>query len=1164
MSGEHKTAYEQAVDNQRLAADPTRSVFVSANAGSGKTRVLVDRVSRILLRGTRPDKILCLTYTKAAAAEMQTRLFETLGEWSILPIGDLNETLNRLENTSGLRKPEELERARSLFARALETPGGLKVQTIHAFCERLLKRFPLEAGITPGFEPMDEAQADELRAQVWDKLLAQAAKAPDSEPAQAILHLAAHKNNDEIDKLLAWALHNIRKIRTWQDKGGPALLEKALEVNPQEQEEDVISRAVDDIPENLLIKIAPLLDGCKKTDQNVAEKCRLVLACEDMEEKFALYADIFLTQAGGERKRLLTQDGFAAIAAYSDAFIREAGRVVGAFETCARLRLYHLACAFFILASEAVALYVRLKRERRLMDFDDQIELARALLLDGEASDWVRYKMDGGIDHILVDEAQDTSRLQWDIIDALSAEFLQKGAGTHIRTNFAVGDEKQSIYGFQGAEPEEFLRKVQSHIASENNAKEVSMRMSFRSCQQVLELVDEIFYGLGGIRQTFDAAMFAPGSDVRPHLDLRQGGHTAYRPDQGLVELWPVAPKAEKTDDTEPWKPVPVDSPDALSSRERLAAAIAGQIKSWLDKGERIGIRTKDEKGNFTTRTRPLRPGDILILVQQRNAFFDALIRNLKAEGVPVAGADRINVKDHIAVQDLLSLAKFCLQPLDDLSLAEVLKSPLIGWSDTELFEIAHGRRGSLWAALPDGETRVVLEALRTLSRHYAPYEFFARTLAFTVGGKSLRGRIYERMGIEAAEVLDVFLARALAHQRRGAPSLQAFIGEMEASDQTVKREMGAGANEVRVMTVHGAKGLEAPLVILPDTLRKPSIGRQAVLETEAGCLPMLSEADRPDWMAEQIEKTLEKYRQESMRLLYVALTRAESRLLICGYASGSGKEIKIPEGSWYEWARRALERLNTETIQTPFGEGLRFGTPSDDPEMATKSAIKADITPLPGWALRPPETQMPVPRFLSPSHLGPKQTQADSQPVFSPLAREEQDRRFGRGLLIHKLLEILPDLPPEHRTRKALSFLHKQGLSAAEAEALAGEVMAVLTDPAFARVFAPGSRAEVNIAGHAKALPASVRLSGQIDRLCVFEDDVWIIDYKSNRPPPERPEDIPAAYLTQMAAYRALLLDIYPGKTIRAALLWTDTPKIMEIPQDRLDAIEWGEIFEG
>ncbi len=1150
-------AYTQAVAMQRKAANPQSSVFVSANAGSGKTRVLVDRVSRLLLAGAEPDKILALTYTKAAAAEMQSRLFDALGKWSIMDTDDLNAQLNALQGMSGQQSPAEIGRARQLFAKALETPGGLKVQTIHAFCEKLLRQFPLEAGLAAGSEAMDEGEAKTVQQQVIEAIEDEIARSPNAELAQDFTALITHTNAQTLDAVYSFAMGNADKVADWH-VCGVAPLAAYFGIGQDADANTLKTQFWQSVPKPDLQQAIIEMQASTKTDQKTAEIILSALSAPDAETAFDLYRDVFFTQGGSLRKSIVGVNcGPTAQALFGSekkGYGSQTKQMVQADEQIKSANALGLSRAALHLAIRASADYQAAKARRRVIDFDDQIDMACALLNDSAARDWVRYKLDGGVDHILVDEAQDTSKKQWQIINALSGEFFQPSPDDtrpNPRTMFAVGDEKQSIYSFQGASPEQFLLEMQALSTKQTETPQVSMNMSFRSTPPILQFIDQVFYEQKGIQHAFDPNVLPPGSD--------KGFHTAYRDsadDPGLIEMWPVSPKPDKPQAEIASEPLPVDAPDQSSSREKLAVAIAQQIKTWLADGEPVRVR-EGEGGSLITR--PMRASDVMILVKGRQPFFDALIRNLKIQAVPVAGADRLKLTDSIAVQDLLSLAKFTLNPRDDLSLAEVLKSPIINWDDQRLEDVAYigARSGTLWEAMPDGPERDLLRRLIALSHRHAPYEFFARTLALRPGGgaMSIKGRMLARLGGEILDALDAFLARALDYQRRGAPSLMAFVREIALSDEKIKRELDSGAGEVRVMTVYGAKGLEAPVVILPDTTSVPSMRYETLLPVTGGGYALsLTKGERSQKLTALYEDRQQQLLREDMRLLYVALSRAESRLLICGYENRGA----VAEKSWYMRLQSALAAMQTKTLKTPFGEGMQFGgLPKITRAVSAPSEAQ---TPIPDWANSSLADIDKQPRLKSPSKLiKDGEDKSLTPPVRSPLVPfEDAGDRFARGNHIHKLLEVLPDIAPAHRAEKMQAYLHSQGVVGAQASDIETTVLATLDAPDFAHVFGPGSKPEVSLIGTIETPDGPLQLSGQIDRLCVLPDRVLIVDYKSNRPPPKRADDVDPLYVRQMAAYRKLVQAIYPGKAVHALLLWTDGPMLMQLPSEMLDGVDW------
>ena len=1146
--------YREAVEAQRRASDPSATRLASANAGSGKTHVLVGRVSRLLLTGVAPEHILCLTYTKAAAAEMQSRLFRTLGDWSVMDDEKLTAELRGLVGDAPL---PALPTARGLFARALETPEGLKVQTIHSFCAEVLSRFPMEAGILPGFEPVDDAEAAAVQATVRERILHDAYYEPRGELAAHLHALAGRKADRTLDELFTWMGGQSRRIELFTDRDGLVEIAELLGIECETDAEAEARRAWEETDADALRALLPEIPGggaARERDIAAAVEDALVLSAEDPAAAWHRYTDAFLTKSGAARASVTTAKATEAVRAFFGKKGEPSDEEARVLRVQARIRSAELmdeAATLATIARDYVEKYRAAKRERRVLDYSDQVQLVHDLLQVSEARDWVRYKLDGGIHHILIDEAQDTSDLQWGIIDALRESFDPPDErGTQAKTFFAVGDEKQSIYSFQGAQPQSFIGRINA-----GGADAVRMRMSFRSAPEILRVVDAVFEGVGEGETGARASMFETAVEGA----AGEGAHTAHRSDRGRVELWPVAPRPDEAPDEVAWDPRPLDQLDLTHPKERLAGEIAGTVARWLSGGEPVHDR---ELG----RTRPMRPEDVLILVRSRGDFFDAVIRHLKGAGVPVAGADRLTLGEAVVVKDLLSLARFALFPGDDLSLAEVLKSPLLGYSEDDLFRVAHigeGGRGdrTLWQSLLasghdlDKAAAELLGGMVSGVLDHSPYAFFATALDARFGGQTLRHRIERRLGVESRDPLSEFLGQVIAYQRRASGSLQHFVAEFARSTVELKREQGGPASEVRIMTVHGAKGLEAPVVILPQTTSRPRTDiRGGMLEVGDGFVPAGSKGSTPPALEPYRKAQEDAAMQEHLRLLYVAMTRAESRLVVCGVPYTSKTDAH--EHSWYEEIRRGMQGLGAEAMDTPFGEGLVHGG-APEPVAGDDARDDAALVDLPPWLDALVEAEARSERRVTPSHLlDDSHGEHGPPPVRSPLSRTaqmERERRFLRGTLIHKLLELLPDIAPARRAEVAGRILAAHRLPDAFRKDVTGEALRVLD--AFPDVFAPGSQAEVSLAGSAAGLPADMRLNAQIDRLSVTDTHVFIVDYKSNRPPPETQDGVSAQYLGQMAAYRELAREMWPDREVRCGLLWTDAARMMILDDARLDA---------
>ena len=1121
-----------ATERQIAAADPDRSVFVSANAGSGKTHVLVQRVINLLLRGEDPAKILCITFTKAAAANMATRVFNTLAEWTALDDGALDE---KIRLATG-KAPDAARRAiaRRLFANALETPGGLKVQTIHAFCTRLLHQFPFEADVAARFEVLDEAATSQLLNELTLEVLLEGATKPDGTLGKALAAAITAAADVTFKEVIAETIGKRDLITEWTGRAGGVQqaideLSGTFGLAPgdsiQAVEHEYLSASL--IPPSEWPALIDVFSTGSKTDKERADSLSSAVRSAGR-ERLENYLDVFCTGDRRGRASALTKKLADANPQWAARLNAERERVCQLLAREFALHARDRSAALITVAAAVIDRYRAEKDRRGLLDYEDLIDKALILLRDAStkstAAAWVLYKLDLGIDHVLIDEAQDTSPKQWEIIRTIVAEFMPGGSRGNVkRTLFAVGDEKQSIFSFQGAAPLAFdeMRRIfaRQFDTPELGWRDLRFHHSFRSGEAVLGSVDRVFKA----REIYESVT-ADVSGIPPHEALPDAA-------PGLVELWPLIEPAEKRE-IEGWD-APFDTESEESPRVQLARRIADHVKLWCARG--------------------LKAGDVLVLVRQRGPLFEAIIRALKNAGVPVAGADRLVLTEHIAVMDLLALADCLLLPDDDLALASVLKSPLFGLTEEQVFELAWNRQGSLRNALrakADGDEFFkaidhALDELAQAARQLSPFAFFAHVLG------SLRGRkkFLARLGPEANDALDEFLNLALDYEARETPSLQGLLAWLRAAKSEVKRDMEMARDEVRVMTVHGAKGLEANTVILADTTTPPTGPRDPrLLHLGNGALAWATaRADDVPAMAAARHQAHQEARNEYRRLLYVAMTRAAERLVVCG-AKG---DKKIPDGCWYSLVEAALcDDCAKEPADDGVGCVLRYRKGEAPAAAPVERAAPAVPIALPAWLISRAPHEIPALHSVTPSGAGEEEGAR-------PAAAAGVTAALLRGALAHRLLQALPDLPPARRARAAADFLAKRSKELAEAQrkTIADEVMRLIDDARFAPLFLPGSRAEVPIVGKLTIGGKAFRVSGQIDRLAVTQHAVLIADFKTNRPSPRRIEDVPPAYVRQLALYRAVLAKLYPGRTIRAALIWTEIPDIMEVSAATLDA---------
>ena len=1107
---------------QRDASNPQDHVWLSASAGTGKTYVLSARVLRLLLRGVKPETILCLTFTKAGAAEMAERVHERLAHWVQIKDTELAAELKALDEEFG---PDDVAKARTLFATVLESRGGgLRIMTIHAFCQTLLAGFPLEAGIAPGFRPLEGREEAALVQTVLADLVITAERESDERLLGDIRALSLRMGEGEAVAFLKRAARAVEALEVLGAGIGPAV-RRAMDVPSEYDPNDIAEACTDGAFDRVgLLDLARMqVDWGTRTGEAAADKISewLLGSPEARARELPQLALVWKTQTGEFRKNGPKDPGFPALIERLDAWCSELT------DLAARAELASDVTAALGAAQRYARAYADAKRARALVDFDDQIQLTRKLLVEPGMGDWIRYKLDQATDHILVDEAQDTNADQWVIVRSLAAEFFAgEGAkGDKLRTVFAVGDYKQAIFGFQGTDPERYreagLRFELDALNAGQELLRLSLSESFRSSPPVLDVVDALVEMVGvealGLQQA-----------EKRHSSAKGG------PGEVLL-LPPVTAENDPEDDSEEgWIP---------SATRDLATKLAKQVKAWL--AAPLWLAGKN---------RALTPGDVMILVRKRSDIAALLVARLHEEDVPVAGIDRLQLKAPLAVQDLLAAMRFAAQPQDDLNLAALLVSPLISWSQDDLFAVAHGRAGTLWNAVPAGDARDVLGAMLSAADNITPYAFFENILSGALQG---RKKLLARLGEEARDSVDELLNAALQFEREGVASLQQFLDWFDRGEGEIVRDSGAAGNAVRVMTVHGAKGLQAPLVILADACADPDKALErnfkwtidGVVENLPLFRPRGAERALVVSLQSSMDEADDKARKEHMRLLYVAMTRAEERLVIAGSLGPRAKGV-VPSESWHAAVERALVRLDsTKTDDANWGTISRYGqvppassAPLRDPADVSRrgaAAAKNGHFTLPAWLnLAAPQEARP-PRPLAPSSIG-------QDDVANPPPSVAMAAAAKRGRMLHALFERLPALAAADRRAAGLRWLAAAGADSA----LVDDALRVIDDPQFAGIFAPDALAEAPVAG----VVNGVVIAGTVDRLLVTDTHVEIVDFKTGRRVPASVEAVPLAHLRQMAAYAAVLQGIFPDHDVRASLLYSEGPVLHRLPPPLLD----------
>ncbi len=1113
---------------QAEASHPRKLVWLSASAGTGKTHVLTARVLRLLLNGADPAAILCLTFTKAGAAEMADRIHARLASWVRMKDNLLRQELFALGEPNG---EAALGRARTLFARVLDaTGGGLRIQTIHAFCQTLLAAFPSEAGLVPGFRPLEEREEQALGHSALSAMLVGAEAGGDLPLIADVQALSRRLGESGAESFLRRCARDLPAMEgLGAAQGIEAKLRRALDVPSGDIEEILADACHDDAFDHAALARVAEANRVWGTKNGLARADAIARwRAGSPPKRAADLADLHLVWATAKGDPRSFAKGQAP---QEPGYAEDALSLHGA---CAALLAMRAKAAFAsvlaagLRAGQAYArAYADAKRSAGVVDFDDLIRITIDLLATPGIGEWARYKLDQRTDHILVDEAQDTNARQWAIVGALASEFFV-GDGARegvLRTLFTVGDFKQAIFGFQGTDPVYFEAAARRFSAQAEGIgrsfSSLSLDRSFRSTPPVLAVVDALLAYLG------PEALGLPDA-APPHQAARNG--------PGRVTLWP--PVSIDTEQSDP--DTPGDEGWLDDATRLFADRLARQVAAWIA-----------DPPWLASRGRPLRPEDVMILVRKRGDLAALIVARLHKHRVPVAGIDRLRLDAPLAVKDLLAAARFALQPEDDLTLASLLVSPLFGLSQQDLFDLAFDRGPAtllsrVRAAMP--EVAADLGAILAAADLVTPYRFFEEMLSGTLDA---RRKLLRRLGEEARDPIEELLNAALLFEENGTPALQPFLDWFDRGEVQIKRDPSAPLDAVRVMTVHGAKGLQAPLVVLADATgdpeRSPGGGFGWAIgdgdEPVPVFRPRAEERFAP--LDALIDAAEARDLQEHWRLLYVAATRAEEWLAIGGALGPIARGV-VPAKSWYSALAVAMEGLETTVVDDPLWRETRVHIGRERATGAARRRIVVPEATPPEWLHRPAPIESRPPRPLAPSAIGVDDV-ADAPP--SPAMRVAAER----GRLLHALFERLPGCPPAERRAAAVRWLERAAgvVDAATRQALADDACAIIADPRFAAIFSTEALAEAPIA----AVVDGQVVAGTIDRLLVTDDAVMLVDFKTGKRVPEGLARVPAHHLDQMGAYAAALAVIFPERPITAALLYTAGPTLIALPPTTLAA---------
>jgi ATP-dependent helicase/nuclease subunit A len=1111
-----------SVDDPLQATDPRRDASVHASAGTGKTWLLVTRILRLLLAGACPDNLLAVTFTRKAAAEMEQRIMERLRELTEADEARRGELLQQAGVTPDA---EQLARAAQLYETVLGGTRRLRCTTFHAFCQDLLARFPLEAGIAPGMEIRDTT--GQLERAAYDALLVHSMRAPAAPLARALDALAIACDSLENAKR---ALYSFLAQRSdwwaWTDgEADPVAfatrsLGRRLEIDPADEP---LAGYPDARQRERHQEFAALLRDNTATDVQLAARLDQALENTLSGEAFlAAATPAYLTGSGEPRKRKTSSAqqkrlGAGREARYLELHEQGCAEVLAASDVLARHRSLALNRAWYLAGHELLQHYQRIKQEQRVLDFADLEWQACRLLNRSEHASWVQYKLDARIDHLLVDEFQDTNPTQWRLLLPLLEELAAGDAGRE-RSVFLVGDRKQSIYRFRRANPA-LLETASTWLERQRAARRYRLDHSRRSAGAIMDCVNRVF------TQPDMAGLLADFTAHGTYLE------TVY----GHVELLPLCTDTT-TGGTDP--PAPL----AGALRNPLHAPRVTQANgAFHEEGRRIAHTigrlmadgTTVEKGDAV---RPLRYDDIFILLRQRThaVYYEQALR---AAGIPCLGASRGLLLENLEVRDLVALLECLVSPYDNLALAQALRAPLFGLDSEQLLPLS-GHDGSHWSArlaqlaqagsAPWRDIHALLSHWRTLAGRLPVHDLLDRI--FHEGELLQR---YERAFPESLHPrvqasFTRFIELALELDNGRYPSLPRFLGllqRLRESDQDQPDESApddSHGQRVRLMTVHGAKGLEAPVVFLADAATEPKDH-----SAWSGCVDWPDGAERPRLMLLAARKTLRDRctrslleaqavaaRREEANLLYVALTRARQYL----YISGSTGPRNGGTG-WYGLLEAALADCHG-TLST----GIRKAPHA----LPVRDATAPEVDP----ALSRPVQIVPRELPIAPSRLSP----AGAHHHADPDGRE-------RGIAIHLMLERLAGNPESSADvlYRAITNRLQRTAEDAELQAWWEEARAIVAAPSLAALYDAAQYTQAFNEAPVQYLDGTRMVYGVIDRLVLHGGNVLVIDYKTHRHATrESAPQLAQEYRAQLACYAQAAARLWPGRTVRPAVLFT------------------------
>jgi len=1124
-------------------SSPYLNATVMASAGTGKTYLLVTRLVRLLLAGARPDAILAITFTRKAAAEMQTRLAERLYALASLDEKSLADRLREMDI-----EPEAatLERAWRLYESLLQNRQSVRTTTFHAFCQEILLRFPLEADVPPGFELLDSST--EIAESAWAALLTEAGQEPESP-------LATH-----LERLLDYTggLFNLqRALDSFLSHRGDwwafteeaeqpvdfalARLQQQLDIDP---DGDPLH---DLFTEQRMLELAEFAGLLAKHPNKGNNEALEALATARHSElplqiRYTACQAAFLTKQNTPRARKSSKaqmksmgpEGEMRFLELHDAFSQ---RLLCVLEQLAAQETYRACTDWYTIGSRLLHHYQRIKSEQRLLDFTDLEWRAYRLLAHSDNALWVQYKLDQRIDHLLVDEFQDTNPTQWRLLQPLLQE-MAAGQSGKARSVFLVGDAKQSIYRFRRAEPRLF-HTAHEWLSTHLDAQGFPLHISWRSAPAIMQGINKVFGEHGPM-----AGMLRDFTDHDTHHQTLWGAVTVLPLIEEQQEEISTREEALRLRN-------PLQQPRELVVDDRYGregAQMAAIMRQLIDEQSLIGSAED---------ARPIHYGDIMLLVRSRShvGYYEQALREA---GIPYIGAERGTLLESLEVGDMVALLELLITPYNNLSLATVLRSPLYACSDEDLQRLAQSGSGNWYQRLQELAPTLPANTPLSLAAHQLEQW---RSLAGRLPIHDLLDRIFcegnvleryqaafpEHLRNRSVANLVRFLELALEIDSGRYPSLSHFLyrlGELrENRDEAPDEAPVSGSSErVRIMTIHAAKGLEAPVVFLADSAagsgnEKPFrtlVGWPATEPRPQQFLLVGKQGQQPAQVKLALEHEKSEEQREAANLLYVAITRARQLLYVSGVKPRRGEEL-----GWYGAIRQGLDPLQ----ETPREAALTLSS-NAMPEHAGKGG---EVTRSDTIVSLPAELSGPLPIPSQSYEIAPSNQALHTAPLGETV---DEDARL-RGLVIHRLLECYSDEPSVQHPRVAHEVAAEFSLSPASQtyRSWIAECEALLQRTELSPIFFPPEGVE-----SLNEVPIIYTHDGQtvhgiIDRLLLLPDELWIVDYKSHQHATQHTiAALATSYREQLHFYALGAQRLWPERTVRTFLLFTHPGILHEV----------------